>query len=90
MSAGRVREVVVSAAPPRNHPASVPPWDDPAVVWMCEAHPGEPFEHDPACPGPGVPFVPHPGPQKVGGACSNCGHEDHEWICKDCGEAVMP
>lgn len=24
---------------------------------MCEAHPGLPFEHDPECPGPGMPWM---------------------------------
>jgi hypothetical protein len=22
--------------------------------------------------------------------CSNCGHEDYMWLCRDCGEAVTP
>jgi hypothetical protein len=25
--------------------------------WMCEQHPGLPFEHDPSCPGPGMPWT---------------------------------
>lgn len=23
-------------------------------------------------------------------ACSNCGHESHQWTCQDCGASVMP